>query len=347
MNSKPLWAFILILWSFFLLTNHVQGQCSNHSLSENGKNLRADLIRHPPRRWYGTTMDYRVQPTTRFWYGADIAHAAAQWNDSSYKGTSSSFHFNDAGNTNAPADEPDLNNVIGIKELPFYIGAQAHTRAYGNGEIYECDISINSIHWTHIQPHSLAGNSDYCVRNALCQEFGHALGLKDLKKSVYAEDTMYYKAEPGEHKKEDLECDDKWGTYWLYDSGRIRPPTAPSVEHFSQKTLDLTRLSLEKGAIPAVTELVGNYPNPFNPETWIAYMLAQESEVSINIYDAEGQVVRLLQLGRKTAGVYVEQSDAAYWDGRRDTGTPVSSGIYFYSLITDSAIYTKRMVILK
>ena len=146
MNGRTLWTLMIVFWSSFLLANHAQGQCSNHSPSENGKNLRAHLIRHPPRRWYGTTMDFRVQPTTRFWYGADITDAAAQWNDSSYKGTPSSFHFNDAGNTNAPADYPDLTNVIGIKELPFYVAAQARTLAYSSGEIYECDISINSIH---------------------------------------------------------------------------------------------------------------------------------------------------------------------------------------------------------
>ena len=120
MNSKNLWTLMLVLSSSFLLTNHVQGQCEGHSPSENGKNLQAHLIRHPPRRWHGTTMDFRVQPTTRFWYGPDIAWAADQWNNSVYKGTASSFQFNDVGDTNAPADHVDDINVIGIKELPFY-----------------------------------------------------------------------------------------------------------------------------------------------------------------------------------------------------------------------------------
>ena len=199
--------------------------------------------------------------------------------------------------TNAPADHSDLINVVGIKELPFYIGAQVHTRAWPwSGEIYECDISINSIHWTHIQPHALADNNNYCVRNALCQEFGHALGLRDLSnKDLYPEDTMFHMAAAGEHKKEDLECDDKWGTYWLYDSGNVNSPSnAPSVEHISQKTLDLTRLPLENVGILTVTELVGNYPNPFNPETWIAYTLAEESIVNISIYTAMGDAIRLI-----------------------------------------------------
>ncbi len=96
-----------------------------------------------------------------------------------------------------------------------------------------------------------------------------------------------------------------------------------------------------------MTELVGNYPNPFNPETWIAYKLAQESNVTIRIYDTNGKVVRTLQLGRKPAGVYVDGESAVYWDGKNDAGEAVLSGLYFYSLTTDEAIYTKRMAVTK
>ena len=119
------------------------------------------------------------------------------------------------------------------------------------------------------------------------------------------------------------------------------------VEYILRKPSNLIQLPLGEGGIPTVTKLVGNYPNPFNPETWIAYKLAQESAVTIRIYDTKGQVIRLLQLGKKPAGVYVEKESAAYWNGKTDTGEVVSSGLYFYSLITDSAIYTKRMVIAK
>ena len=64
-----------------------------------------------------------------------------------------------------------------------------------------------------------------------------------------------------------------------------------------------SRLLSKQGTIPTSTELVGNYPNPFNPETWIAYKLAEGGEVTIQIYDARGQVVRTLQLGQKPAAV--------------------------------------------
>ena len=286
-------------------------------------------------------MVFRVQNTVRYWYGSDITHAVSVWNNSSYKGTSTAFLFDDDGNTNAATDYPDLNNVVGIKNMPSHIAAQAHTYFYGNGEIYECDMNINSISVLNIQPHSSAGANDLCVRNALCHEFGHALGLSHMDKNSvgswveYIADTMFYDIEYGEHKKEDLECDDKWGIWYTYDSGSVSLPTAPSVHDLLHPIFDRELPLTEKGGIPTVTELIGNYPNPFNPETWIAYTLA------------EGQAIRVLELGRKPAGVYVEKESAAYWDGKTDTGEQVSSGMYFYSLITDSSIYTKRMVIVK
>jgi len=69
--------------------------------------------------------------------------------------------------------------------------------------------------------------------------------------------------------------------------------------------------------------------------------------IAVRIYDAMGKLVRTMQLGVKPAGVYIEQESAAYWDGKTDTGEEVSSGVYFYSLLTDQAIYTKKMVIAK
>ena len=127
----------------------------------------------------------------------------------------------------------------------------------------------------------------------------------------------------------------------------INPPNnAPSAVNISQKPSDLLYLQLQDGR-PTVTELVRNYPNPFNPETWIAYTLVEESMVNISIYTVRGDPIRLIELGVKSAGVYIEKDSAAYWDGRTDAGEPVSSGVYFYSLITDSSIYTKKMIILK
>ena len=98
---------------------------------------------------------------------------------------------------------------------------------------------------------------------------------------------------------------------------------------------------------PDKTHLLPNYPNPFNPETWIPYHLANPSDVQITIYDTRGTVVRHLDLGHQQAGYYTSRSRAVYWDGCNDIGEKVSSGIYFYQLQTDKTSQLRKMVILK
>ena len=99
--------------------------------------------------------------------------------------------------------------------------------------------------------------------------------------------------------------------------------------------------------IPKETTLLANYPNPFNPETWIPYHLANPSDVTITIYDARGTVVRRLELGHQHKGYYTSRSRAAYWDGRNAVGERVASGVYFYQLQTNNVSLLKKMVILK
>ena len=98
---------------------------------------------------------------------------------------------------------------------------------------------------------------------------------------------------------------------------------------------------------PQETTLLPNYPNPFNPETWIPYHLAQETEVAITIYDTKGTLVRRLALGNQAAGHYAERGKAAYWDGRNEDGEAVASGIYFYQFRAGDYVASRRMVILK
>ena len=100
-------------------------------------------------------------------------------------------------------------------------------------------------------------------------------------------------------------------------------------------------------ARPEQTQLLANYPNPFNPETWIPYELATDTTVTLTIYNAQGVVVRTLQLGHQSAGYYVGRDRAAYWDGRNAFGEQVASGIYFYQLETDAMSLMRKMVILK
>ena len=99
--------------------------------------------------------------------------------------------------------------------------------------------------------------------------------------------------------------------------------------------------------IPETTALLPNYPNPFNPETWIPYHLATDAEVTLTIYDVRGSVVRTLTLGHQSAGVYQSRGRAVYWDGRNNLGEPVASGVYFYTLTTGDFTATRRLLIRK
>ena len=99
--------------------------------------------------------------------------------------------------------------------------------------------------------------------------------------------------------------------------------------------------------IPEETLLLRNYPNPFNPETWIPYQLAHAADVTLTIYDMNGQVVRRLALGHQAAGMYRSRSRAVYWDGRNHLGESVASGLYFYTLTAGEFSATRRMLILK
>ena len=118
-----------------------------------------------------------------------------------------------------------------------------------------------------------------------------------------------------------------------------------TTEDVKQNWIHLPELVVYE--IPAETELLVNYPNPFNPETWIPYRLAEDAFVTLTIYDRAGQVVRTLDVGHRIAAVYESRSKAIYWDGRNDLGESVASGVYFYHLTAGGYSATKRMVILK
>ena len=98
---------------------------------------------------------------------------------------------------------------------------------------------------------------------------------------------------------------------------------------------------------PKETALLPNYPNPFNPETWIPYQLAEAAEITLTIYAVDGTVVRQLVLGHQPIGIYQGKSRAAYWDGKNAFGEPVASGVYFYTLTAGDFTATRKMLIKK
>ncbi len=98
---------------------------------------------------------------------------------------------------------------------------------------------------------------------------------------------------------------------------------------------------------PLQTKLYPNYPNPFNPETWIPYQLAEDTEITIRIYNTEGKTVRTLFTGHQASGYYLDRSRATYWDGKNELGEQVASGVYIYELTTPTFKQTKRLVVVK
>ena len=114
---------------------------------------------------------------------------------------------------------------------------------------------------------------------------------------------------------------------------------------FRQGIANLQRLLAS--LLPEKTALLPNYPNPFNPETWIPYHLAEAADVTVHIYAAGGTLVRTLVLGHQSAGIYQSRSRAAYWDGKNELGESVASGVYFYTLTAGNFTATRKMLIVK
>ena len=125
--------------------------------------------------------------------------------------------------------------------------------------------------------------------------------------------------------------------------GVLRHRIAAEDIHRAFAQLRLTPQDL----LPTRTKLYPNYPNPFNPETWMPYQLAEDTAVHIRLYDATGHLVRTLNLGHQTAGYYLDRSRAAYWDGRNDVGERMASGVYFYQLVAGDATAARKLVIMK
>ena len=115
--------------------------------------------------------------------------------------------------------------------------------------------------------------------------------------------------------------------------------------------IDLVKRFLENLLMPAdgplKTKLFANYPNPFNPETWIPYQLAEDAEITIRVYNTAGETVRTLFIGHQTSGFYISRGKAAYWDGSNEFGEAAASGLYFYELSTPTSKQTRKLVIIK
>ena len=136
------------------------------------------------------------------------------------------------------------------------------------------------------------------------------------------------------------------GTAWVDMPGVMAAP--PALITGVQRDLRVDDILLDELSHvlpPKESALLPNYPNPFNPETWIPYQLAEGADVAIEIYSTSGRLIRVLELGYRNAGVHTTKQKAAYWDGRNDHGEPVSSGIYFYRIKAGSFTRMRKLAI--
>jgi roadblock/LC7 domain-containing protein len=115
----------------------------------------------------------------------------------------------------------------------------------------------------------------------------------------------------------------------------------------SIKTTYTDKRFLSWAVAPEKSVLMQNYPNPFNPETWIPFQLKNDSQVTIQIYSASGELVRRLELGYKSAGVYTSPDRSAYWNGKNEAGEKVSSGLYFCTIQAGEYSSTMKMIVTK
>jgi hypothetical protein len=142
-----------------------------------------------------------------------------------------------------------------------------------------------------------------------------------------------------------------------------KPPkgtVGPAVVEHAEAQLDRDNLQQQRIAevespkfqnqqdvLPSCPQLYQNYPNPFNPETWIPYSLSKESNVIIKIYNINGQMIRMLDLGHKLPAFYVKQGQAAYWDGQDNRGDNVVSGVYFYVFQAGNFTAIRKMLLIR
>ncbi len=161
-----------------------------------------------------------------------------------------------------------------------------------------------------------------------------------------------------------------WYSAYRAESGKLRISLAGSSQPSADGTmvnivfdamsmdairgLEILELKLNGGMIKAKVEnlpkqfaALQNYPNPFNPDTWIPFQLSESAEVSVIIYNINGQMIRRLDLGNRLPGYYIDKSKAAYWDGNNEYGERVSSGVYFYELRAGKNVSVKKMIVIK
>ena len=167
------------------------------------------------------------------------------------------------------------------------------------------------------------------------------VNIADLVLVAWAQSSNTTAAVPALHHAKDFSLSKADVEMWLQEAKQLNLTDSKSLRGI--RFLEQLLLTLA----PEETALLANYPNPFNPETWIPYQLAKPAKVKLTIYAADGKLIRTLTLGHQAEGIYHNRSRAAYWDGKNEAGESVASGVYLYTLIADDFTATRKMLILK
>jgi hypothetical protein len=135
----------------------------------------------------------------------------------------------------------------------------------------------------------------------------------------------------------------KFMGFWIYDGINLQDNYAGDSLNIQWTGLSWTNVEeIESGGVPESFSLFQNYPNPFNPRTRIEFSIAEDSYVTIEIFNIKGEIVKTLVHQYLSAG-----HKAITWDGEDESGSRVSSGIYFYRLTSDGFVSTKKMMLIK
>jgi hypothetical protein len=132
------------------------------------------------------------------------------------------------------------------------------------------------------------------------------------------------------------------GTQYHYQICHVEAESNQKVFHQQLLIIPALGMSSAKSTIPKKYELKENYPNPFNPTTFIEFNLPEKTIVSLKIYDPSGNVIKTFsQKDIWQAGIYL-----VVWDSKNDSGVPMPAGDYFYTIETENFNETKRMTLL-
>ena len=291
-TSRPTLAAIVTLLLISSFPTSVMAHCHD----DEGENLIRDLISR--ERWDDDDSDieYHVNNSSHpnhpsFFPDVTVAHA--RWNDIPRPDAPEenvNFDLSYAGATTKEAGRKDKQNVVSWvsmrnNDIVARVYTFYHRRSINRKWIIEQDTGFN--YYLDWAPHLNNDDDKYCIRQVAVHEFGHWVKLKDLTDIVdrYRYLTMYGVVIPGLHSREYPQCEDKWGVWFTYHVMQWNPRRAPSASLDDQEP--------DGQEDVARTRLLNNYPDPFNPETWIPYELASDSNVSVDIYDSGGGLVRI------------------------------------------------------